>query len=146
MGVDPGQSGGLAIVDEEGEAGAWKMPATEKDLAYFIEQKAAFVSFTVIEKVGSMPGQGVASTFKFGMSYGGLRMALVCNGLPFEAVTPQAWQKMFGLVFPKKMGLTKSQKKNKHKARAQELFPQVQITHSIADALLIALFCRRTYG
>ena len=124
---------------------AWKMPVTEMDVAILLEQRIS-VSFTVIEKVGSMPGQGVASTFKFGMGYGGLRMALACNRMAFEAVLPRTWQRMFGLIFPKKMWLTLTQKKNKHKARAQELFPKLKITHATADALLIALFCKRTYG
>jgi hypothetical protein len=36
-------------------------------------------------------------------------------------------------------------KKNKHKAKAAQLFPRVKITHSNADALLIAEHARRQY-
>jgi len=34
--------------------------------------------------------------------------------------------------------------KNVSKRRAQELFPEIKITHAIADALLIAEYARRT--
>jgi hypothetical protein len=68
-------------------------------------------------------------------------MALIASGVPFEAVTPGKWQKEFGLLAKK--GETKTAKKNRHKARAQELFPDLKITHATADALLIAEYGRR---
>ena len=126
---------------------ATKMPATEKDVAdklrYFSADYCGDQTFCLIEKVHAMPGQGVTSMFTFGMNYGALRMALVCHGIPFEAVTPQKWQREFGLVFPRKLGLTPTEKKNRHKARAQELFPSLKVTHATADALLICEYGRR---
>jgi Holliday junction resolvasome RuvABC endonuclease subunit len=82
-----------------------------------------------------MPRQGVSSTFKFGTSYGFLRGVLVALEVPFEAVTPAKWQRSMSC-------LTKGDK-NVTKARAQELFPEVKVTHAIADALLIAEYGRR---
>ena len=41
-------------------------------------------------------------------------------------------------------GETPAQKKNRHKALAEELFPEVKrVTHANADALLIAEYGRR---
>jgi hypothetical protein len=57
---------------------------------------------------------------------------------PFEEVSPQKWQKAMGCM-------TKGDK-NVSKAKAQQLFPQLKITHAIADALLIAEYARRTYN
>lgn len=54
---------------------------------------------------------------------------------------PGVWQKPFRLPTQKKAGNTA--KKNTHKARAQELFPGLKITHAVADALLIAEYGRR---
>lgn len=88
-----------------------------------------------LEQVHSMPGQGVASSFKFGQGYGSLEMALTAAGIPFERVTPQKWQKALGC-------LTKGQK-NVSKRKAQELFPTMKVTHATADALLIAEWGRR---
>lgn len=48
----------------------------------------------VVEKVHSMPGQGVASTFKFGVGYGQLLGLMSGIYLPIELVTPQAWKKV----------------------------------------------------
>ena len=88
-----------------------------------------------------MPGQGVTSMFNFGKSYGNLEAFLVAAAIPFERVTPSVWQREFGLI--KKKGETHTQKKNRHKSLAQELFPSVKVTHAVADALLIAEYGRR---
>jgi len=42
---------------------------------------------------------------------------------------------------PKK---TKTEKKNIDKAEAQRRYPKIKMTHAIADALLIATYCRET--
>lgn len=140
IGIDPGKSGGIAAVSDDGQSTvAYKMPETEKDIWILLSSiKAEGPCFCLIERVHSMPGQGVSSVFTFGMGYGALRMALVGLSIPFETVNPQAWQKGLGC-------LTKGDK-NVSKARAQQLFPQIKVNHYVADALLIAEFCRRSHG
>jgi crossover junction endodeoxyribonuclease RuvC len=141
LGIDPGQSGGLAWIstntDEAlGNVHAVKMPETERDTWEWLCEFGA-ENFAVIEKVHSMPKQGVASVFKFGRSYGFLRGCLIASGIPFEEVTPQAWQKEMGC-------LTRGDK-NVSKAKAQQLFPTMKITHAVADALLLAAYAQRLY-
>ena len=85
-----------------------------------------------------MPKQGVASTFKFGQSFGFLQGILIAAEIPFELVTPQKWQRYLGCR-------TKGDK-NITKARAQELFPDIKCTHAVSDALLIAEYGRRVRG
>ncbi len=152
IGIDPGKSGGIAFnpADQDPtEVNATKMPATERDTWYEINGgsygKYSDDTFALIEKVGPMPGQGVTSMFSFGRNYGMLRAFLIAAGIPFETVSPQKWQREFGLIVPKSKGLTDTQKKNLHKAKAQELFPHLKITHAIADALLIAKYAQRTW-
>lgn len=141
IGIDPGKSGGIAVLNNS-LACAWKIPKTERDCQELFEELAATDGcFAYIEKVHAMPGQGVTSMFNFGRNYGMLRAMLICNKIPFESVKPQAWQAPFGL---KNSKWTKTEKKNQHKARAQELFPKITMTHALADALLIAEFARRT--
>lgn len=141
IGIDPGKSGGIAVLDASGGVvNVFPMPSTERDIMDALREFSEGAK-AVIESVHSMPGQGVVSTFKFGMGYGGLRMALVGLGIPFAAVTPVSWQKTFGLTKGKHP--TKVAKKNANKARAQELFPSEKITHKVADALLLAEYCRR---
>ena len=147
IGVDPGASGGLAaLCDSVVEFVA--MPATEFDIwEWFdtVRDRRDDSVFACIEKVGGFiqgsPQPGSAM-FKFGASYGGLRMALVAAGIPFEEVTPQTWQKALGI--PKRAATeSKTQFKNRLKARAQQLFPDHKITLATCDALLLAEYCRR---
>jgi crossover junction endodeoxyribonuclease RuvC len=171
VGIDPGQSGGMAILSQSGTPlYVTKMPQTERDIWEWLRELAFPSSdskpYAMIEQVHSMPGQGVTSTFKFGMSYGGLRMALIGCGIPFETVTPQKWQKALGVLPRDKgrelefaldpsrpsLGVTKRRVgeesqtdfKGRLKAKAQQLFPSQKVTLATADALLLAEYCRRT--
>lgn len=120
------------------------MPETEFDIACLFEpfsklyNRGNFGAKALLEKVHAMPGQGVTSMFTFGKGYGFLRGCLSSGGIPFDDVTPQAWQKALGC-------LTKGDK-NVSKAKAQQLFPHLKITHATADALLIGEYLRRREG
>lgn len=145
IGIDPGLSGGIAVL-RDGEATAHPMPATEADLWQLLvsvgEPATCFV-----EKVSSSPQMGVVSAFKFGRSVGLIHMACIAAGYRVEYVTPQKWQRAMGLIVTGRgLGQGDTAKKNRNKARAQELFPQLRITHKIADALLIAEFGLMTHG
>ncbi len=147
IGVDPGKSGAIvALGDHPTEALTCVCKNTEREAWEFLRERANEApgnSFAMIEKVSAMPKQGVTSMFNFGMSYGFLRGILVAAQIPFEAVTPAKWQKRYGLI--RKKGETDVQKKNRHKAVAQELFPTTKVTHALGDALLIAHYCREHY-
>jgi hypothetical protein len=56
-------------------------------------------------------------------------MGLTAAKLPFERVRPQVWQKT--------MQCMSKGDKNVTKRRAQELFPDIKVTHATADGLLI---------
>jgi crossover junction endodeoxyribonuclease RuvC len=68
---DPGQKGGIAI-HHNGTTTAQPMPMAGKtlDLPAIAEiVRSTPPDIAVLEKVSSMPGQGVTSTFTFGMGY-----------------------------------------------------------------------------
>lgn len=145
LGIDPGRDGGIATVNQSGDCVSLiRMPETEQDILWAIPFGDE-VDMCVIEKVHSFPGQGVSSTFKFGMGYGGLRMALVAMAVKFEEVSPQSWQKALGVITRDKKTESKRDHKNKLLAKAQCLFPNTGITLATADAILIAEFCRRKH-
>lgn len=142
-GVDPGISGAIARLDlMEGLLEVYDMPVMEVNKKkqvnaqlvtdIFAEQHAP----VYIEKVGAMPGQGVASMFNFGKSYG---ILIGCAaGLKMETtlVTPQMWQKAL-----------KCQKgKDGNRQRACELFPNYaqlfarKKDDGRADAALLAYY------
>jgi Holliday junction resolvasome RuvABC endonuclease subunit len=149
LGIDPGKSGALALVGKRAvvdgefvlvdETGVVELPFkldnTERDIWECLVSWRPQIEFAYLEKVHSMPKQGVVSSFKFGQSYGFLRGMLIALEIPWEAVTPQKWQ---GALSCRTKG-----DKNITKARAQELFPDVRVTHALADALLIAEYGRR---
>jgi len=119
LGADPGKSGGLVLLDEAGAVvDASKMPDTETDLIDHLAEFAGQIHIAHLEAVHAFPGQGLSSSFHFGMSYGGLRMALVALHIPFEAISPQRWQRLIGVPI-----VQKKNKKQATRAKAQELFP-----------------------
>lgn len=137
VGIDPGQGGGIACIVGR-DVRAVKMPETERDLLDYLKNCVALSDgpcVAVLEKVHSSPQMGVSSAFKFGCGFGSLRTALVAVGIPFDEVTPQRWQKQLGCM--------SQGDKNVTKRRAQDLFPQIVVTHALADALLISEYCRR---
>ena len=143
LGIDPGKSGAICSVDGFGFPDVVvRADATNRDIWKALSDLTVDHSCkAVIELVNAMPNQGVASTFKFGESYGTLVGLLTAAEVPFERVRPAVWCKEFGLK--RKPGESVSDWKNRHKQLAQELFPGVSITHATADALLIAEYCRR---
>lgn len=143
IGVDPGKAGGIAILHHSGAiVAARSMPATEQDIIEALKQTLELPTHAVLEHVWSTPGQGGA--FAFGRSVGHLQMALTAVGIPFDQVLPKRWQSALGIHYPKGAGDTV--KKNITKRRAQQLFPRHTITHAIADALLMAEYCRRLHS
>jgi Holliday junction resolvasome RuvABC endonuclease subunit len=146
IGLDPGKNGSIAWITD-GKPCVEKMPETLQDLWELIgsirtsgdpcERLSSAVNGmkAYIESVHSSPQMGVTSAFTFGQGFGRLEMALTAAGIPFERVTPQKWQGA--------MGCRTGGDKNVSKAKAQELFPQMKVTHATADALLIAEYGNR---
>jgi crossover junction endodeoxyribonuclease RuvC len=110
------------------------MPETERDVFDLLESFTFYEPIVFLEAVHSMPGQGVASSFKFGRGYGFLRGVITALKYPLHDVSPQKWQKALGCM--------SRGDKNVTKQMAQQLFPGLKITHSIADALLIMEYGR----
>lgn len=144
LGIDPGKSGAAVYLD----GGARficgiDFSKTERDVSDFFESRliATPNRKAFIEKVTGRGGWGATQNFRFGQSLGFLRGLLIAHRIPFEEVTPKRWQAALGIKFPK--GSTHAERKRVTKARAQELFPDVDITKANADALLIAEYGRR---
>lgn len=153
IGVDPGASGGIAMIKDNGEMFLYAaMPQTERDIAEVF--KAVSGSTTIdykgtIEAVHAMPGQGVTSMFSFGRNYGFLRGCLISHGISFRETTPKEWQRAVG-IFAKK-GEVKKDHKMRCLAKAQQMFPEVTLWSTprskgaqlaVCDAMLIAYYGR----
>lgn len=140
LGIDPGVSGGIAALAASGDVVlVTKMPESKADVWRVLSGLASGGQCSaVLEFVRSSPQMGVRGVFTFGESYGSLGMALVAAGVEYEEVLPRKWQGALGCLT--------GGNKNVTKARAQMEFPTVRVTHAVADALLLAEFCRQTKG
>lgn len=142
LGADPGASGGLAVLNEDGTIYRHdKAPVTDADLLallHAITEDGTRRVVGTVEYVSAIPKMGVVSAFSFGKGYGGLLMALCAANVPYDIVTPPVWQKA--------MQCRSHGDKNITKRRAQQLWPGAKITHATADALLMAEYTRRRGG
>lgn len=145
IGIDPGVSGGIAAIDQQRNVErAIVMPSTDADILAALRHLAWHHTVkAVIEDVHASPQMGVVSAYTFGGIVRALRMALTAADIPFHAIRPGEWQRALGCLQPKGAARAFGQKdKNITKRRAIELFPAAKVTHSIADALLLAEYCR----
>lgn len=96
-GIDPGQDGAFAVLGHgKLYPDVHVMPLAGKEidagkLAFWLNELD--VSHAVVEKVHSMPKQGVSSSFKFGQNYGTILGILGALRISTQLVTPQAWKK-----------------------------------------------------
>lgn len=100
IGIDPGLSGGAAVIDWNGKVSvAYPLPLLNEQLDYnaltqmLYDLMKHYDCHTWIEKVSAMPGQGVSSMFKFGFVTGAIHGILSAIQMPYSTVTPQAWKK-----------------------------------------------------
>lgn len=145
IGIDPGVSGGIAILDDTGNViEVHRMPDTPADvLALLLRMRED--ARAMLEQVsagvwgqGKMGGRmGVSSAFTFGRGVGHLEAFLLAAQIPTDRVQPARWQQA--------LGCRTHGDKNISKARAQQLWPGRKITHAIADALLLAEYGRRLH-
>lgn len=156
IGVDPGMKGGIVILVRNNiiyqsfaNIGRYEIRDTIEDIIKTYTSPLHH-HFACIEKVGGFIGEdsgegnrNIASahtTFVLGRSYGNLEMALVCARISFTEVPPKQWQKFYGMKRDK--GETKSKWKGRLYERAKKLFPDVEFNKELADAILIAHYCR----
>jgi crossover junction endodeoxyribonuclease RuvC len=145
IGFDPGLTGALAILTGDGAL------ETVHDLPIIRDRSLAWVdgaelqslilaalqgrqAHAIVERVGSMPRQGIASAFLFGCGFGSILGVLQALHLPLTFVTPAAWKASYGL--------TKYKHASLHKARL--LYPTAELHlakhDGRAEALLIARY------
>lgn len=107
IGVDPGLSGAIAGVLDGDLKWVVDMPVAANEVAVPLLNElydpdeygpwhTTTESVVAVERVGSMPKQGVSSTFKFGKAYGTV-LGYFGGRHRVIHVTPQQWKKTFTL-------------------------------------------------
>lgn len=155
IGIDPGLGGAMAALHVAGNT------ATPLSIVFFdapvvmVGKKREYVvvrmvellrpyaldSVAALEKVHTMPRQGIASSGKLMRGLGLWEGILAALGIPYDMVPPQRWK---GVMMD---GMGKE--KDAARLRAMQLFPAasdqlvLKKHHGRAEALLIAEYRRR---
>jgi hypothetical protein len=143
-GVDPGKSGAIASLDQDGtilKVSRFNQADTEGRIALIIGDHFGeledCIHAATIERVGAMPKQGLSSTFTFGRVYGEAWAGLVLSKARVSSVAPSTWQSDMRL--PKKSEY--SAHKRAIKAEAETRWSQT-FTLDQVDAIWIAEWAR----
>ena len=134
--IDPGWSGAMAVFKNGRLETTCKCMPTTTETWTECKEYLRVANVAVLEWVHSMPGQGVASTFKFGYNYGMWNGFLATVPLQTILVPPKMWQSTWDNV-PK----DKKDRKNFLKQMAMEIAVEsrsgVKVTLQNSDAICI---------
>ncbi len=150
IGIDPGLSGAIAILENNKVLGIFDMPVMSEgkknkrqlnsaQLVNIIKEnimKDEEIT-VVVEQVNAMPGQGVTSMFNFGQTFGAIKGVCAALNLPIFFVRPSKWKRHFELI---------NSSKDSSRTKVIEMYPSLsnQLTKkkdvNKSDAILIAKF------
>ena len=155
IGIDPGLSGGIAILDDLKIFDLFDMPIMSEgkknknqlnsaQLVNIIKKHIVSANtFVIVEQVSAMPGQGVTSMFNFGQTFGSIKGICAALNLPIFYVRPAKWKKHFELI---------NSSKDASRTKVIEMYPSISSRLSRkkdvnkADAILIARYFRDCRG
>ena len=154
IGIDPGLSGAIAILENNKVVGIYDMPVMAEGKKNKRQLNSAqLVNIikdnintkeeitVVVEQVNAMPGQGVTSMFNFGQTFGAIKGVCAALKLPIFFVRPSKWKKYFELI---------NSSKDSSRTKVIEMYPSLsnQLTKkkdvNKSDAILIARFYSET--
>ena len=154
IGIDPGLSGAIAILDDSKIKELFDMPVMPDGKKNKRQLNSALLvklindniknlenTVMVVEQVNAMPGQGVTSMFNFGQTFGAIKGICAALGLPIFFVRPAKWKKHFELI---------NSAKDASRTKAIEMYPAISEQLSKkkdvnkSDAILIARYYSET--
>ena len=143
IGIDPGKSGGLCVIEDE-FIKAYACPDNAQDMALLfamaISVNETKTVIPYIEKVWARPHDAKGSIWKFAENYGMWFGIAGAYELDLKTVSPQRWMKYFEV--PK---LDKTRRKRYLRDKAKSMYPNLKkITLKTADAILIATYAKET--
>ena len=151
IGIDPGLSGGIAILDDLKIFDMFDMPIMSEgkknknqlnsaQLVNIIKKHIVLgKTFVIVEQVSAMHGQGVTSMFNFGQTFGSIKGICAALNLPIFYVRPAKWKKHFELI---------NSSKDASRTKVIEMYPAISSRLSRkkdvnkADAILRARYFR----
>lgn len=150
VGIDPGNTGALALLDDGELTVVDDMPLITVSTKERVDEQCVIdiliefgpVDLVLIEFTNAVFGSSAGSAYSFGYGAGVLATAVTALGRPWQYVKPPAWTKA--------MGVTPD--KDTHRQTAARLFParaelfKRKRDDGRADAALIAEYGRRLHA
>ena len=154
IGIDPGLSGAIAILENNKVINIFDIPVMSEGKKNKRQLNSALLVkmikdninsneevSVVVEQVNAMPGQGVTSMFNFGQTFGAIKGICAALELPIFFVRPSKWKKYFELI---------NSSKDSSRTKVIEMYPK--LSHQLSkkkdvnksDAILIARFFSET--
>ena len=150
IGIDPGLSGAIAVLDNNKVLKIYDMPVMAEgkknkrqlnsaQLVNIIKENIENREEinVVVEQVNAMPGQGVTSMFNFGQTFGAIKGVCAALNLPIFFIRPSKWKKYFELI---------NSSKDSSRTKVIEMYPSLSSQLSKkkdvnkSDAILIARY------
>ena len=155
LGIDPGLGGALACLADVGDVDVVDMPTLKiargrsarreldlSTLSRLLDARAPTIRHAFVELASARPGQGVASMFSFGRTYGATLGILAANFIPVTIVTPARWKRALGVPAAKDGARLRA---GQLLPRAAHLWPAA-VHAGRAEAAMIALYGARELG
>ena len=141
IGIDPGLSGAIAILEHKKVLNIFDMPVMSEGKKNKKQLNSALLvsllrenivkdqeAVVVVEQVNAMPGQGVTSMFNFGQTFGAIKGICAALELPIFFVIPSKWKKHFELI---------NSSKDSSRTKAIEMYPK--LSNQLTKKMLINL-------
>ena len=146
IGIDPGKSGGLVVIDETGNAKAYKCPEKVLDMSLLFQNAVGNTApdnvKLLMERVWARPTNATRAAFTYGVNYGQWLGIAASHEIKMYTTLPNTWIKWIGC--PKALEV----RKRKHwlRDKAKELYPNLKkVTLATADAILIGHYAKEEY-
>lgn len=149
MGIDPGLTGGVAVIGPDCMAAKMPMIGKDVDGAQIANWVRLFEpKLVIIEQQGTRPGESIRASQTTGKNLGILMGVMYACGASFQIVAAQKWKQQT-------CGYAKDKKKQKLKAAehvarkypwAEIRGPQGGLWDGVCDALCIAEYGRKDMG
>lgn len=131
-GIDPGRTGGIALIESRSCVTLSLGSSTETEIAAFLRSYASSITFATIERVWMRSGDS-PNVGKLIESYGFLRGVLAAFNIPRTEVIPQKWQAKLGVPGDDKPAL---------RQYIQQRYPAIRWTNGTAAAGCLAEYTR----
>ena len=144
IGIDPGKSGGVTIIHGK-KIKTYKCPQRTEDMAILfsllIGDTSSYDVKLLMERVWARPNNAVRSAFAYGVNYGQWMGIIACHEVPLQTCLPNQWISYYDC--DKK--LEYQERKRWLKEKAKSLYPNLNITLTTADSVLIADYAMKEH-